>query len=123
MLTLIYLIILYTVQFTNQLINTVTTLFHLIAFIIDYKQLMTSINSEMRLYCTFIKLNYHQNHHHHYHRHHIIMINFIKVAIIVTTSVHVNIQNLFLIIQFIQEENDSLYEFTDISFKMLDRQL
>ena len=84
---------------------------------------MTSINSEMRLYCTFIKLNYHQNHHHHYHPHHIIMINFIKVANIVTTSVHVNIQNLFLIIQFIQEENDSLYEFTDISFKMLDRQL
>jgi len=51
------------------------------------------------------------------------MISFIKVAIIVTTSVYVNIQNLFLIIQLIQEENDSLYEFTLISIKMLDKQL
>ena len=50
------------------------------------------------------------------------MISFIKVAI-VTTSVYVNIQNLFLIIQLIQEENDSLYEFTLISIKMLDKQL
>jgi len=40
-----------------------------------------------------------------------------------TTSVYVNIQNLFLIIQLIQEENDSLYEFTLISIKMLDKQL
>jgi len=51
------------------------------------------------------------------------MKSFIKVAIIVTTSVYVNIQNLFLIIQLIQEENDSLYEFTLISIKMLDKQL
>ena len=40
-----------------------------------------------------------------------------------TTSVYVNIQNLFLIIQLIQEENDSLYEFTLTSIKILDKQL
>jgi len=38
----------------------------------NYKQLMATINSDIRLYCTFIRLNcklHNHNHHHHYHNH------------------------------------------------------